>query len=54
MLNLSGYQETKLLYSGNRTLVYRAIQVQTLQAVIIKVLRNSHPNFNELVPFRNQ
>ncbi len=54
MLNLSGYQETKLLYSGNRTLVYRAIQVQTLQPVIIKVLRNSHPSFNELVHFRNQ
>jgi hypothetical protein len=48
MLNLSGYQETKLLSSGNRTLVYRAIQVQTLQPVIIKVLRNYHPNFNEL------
>lgn len=54
MLKLSGYQETKLIYSGNRTLVYRAIQVQTLQPVIIKVLRNPHPSFNELVHFRNQ
>jgi len=54
MLNLAGYQEAKQIYIGNRTLVYRAIQTATEQSVIIKVLRNPHPNFDELVRFRNQ
>ena len=59
MLNLAGYQETKLLYTGTRTLVYRAIQTNDSDTaerrpVVVKVLRNSHPNFNELVKFRNQ
>ncbi|NEP57287.1 MAG: AAA family ATPase [Symploca sp. SIO2G7] len=54
MLNLAGYQETDQLYAGTRTLVYRAIQTTTEQPFIIKVLRNPHPNFNELVQFRNQ
>jgi len=54
MLNLAGYQETDQLYAGTRTLVYQATCSTTEQPVIIKVLRNSHPNFNELVQFRNQ
>ncbi|OZH51237.1 serine/threonine protein kinase [Hydrocoleum sp. CS-953] len=54
MLNLPGYQETKQIYTGTRTLVYRAIRATPRQLVIVKVLRNSHPNFNELVTFRNQ
>ncbi|MEM8640643.1 MAG: AAA family ATPase [Cyanobacteria bacterium P01_G01_bin.54] len=54
ILNLTGYQETEILYTGTRTLVYRAIQVRDQQSVIIKVLRSPHPNFNELVQFRNQ
>ena len=54
MLNLAGYQEIEQIYSGTRTLVYRAIQINDNQPTIIKVLRNSHPNFNELVQFRNQ
>ena len=54
MLNLAGYQETNQIYAGNRTLVYRGIRTSEQQSVIIKVLRNPHPNFNELVRFRNQ
>ena len=54
MLNLAGYQETNLLYDGTRTIVYRAIRAKDSQPVIVKVLRNPHPNFNELVQFRNQ
>ncbi|NER36265.1 MAG: AAA family ATPase [Oscillatoria sp. SIO1A7] len=54
MLNLAGYQEKNLLYSGTRTLVYRAVRATDTRSVIIKVLRNPHPNFNELVQFRNQ
>ncbi|NER93159.1 MAG: AAA family ATPase [Symploca sp. SIO1B1] len=54
MLKLAGYQEVNQIYAGNRTLVYRGIQTTTQQPVIIKVLRNPHPNFQELVRFRNQ
>ncbi|MGB3512467.1 MAG: ATP-binding sensor histidine kinase [Microcoleaceae cyanobacterium] len=54
MLNLAGHQEINRIYTGQRTLVYRAIQETTGKSVIIKVLRNSHPNFNELLQFRNQ
>ena len=54
MLNLAGYQETNLLYAGNRTLVYQAIRSYPRQPAIVKVLRNRHPNFHELVQFRNQ
>ena len=53
-LTLAGYQETTLLYAGTRTLVYRGIRDCDLQPVTIKVLRNPHPNFQELVQFRNQ
>ncbi|NEP59867.1 MAG: AAA family ATPase [Symploca sp. SIO2G7] len=54
MLKLAGYQEVNQIYTGARTLVYRAIQAITEQPVIIKVLRDPHPNFQELVRFRNQ
>ena len=54
MLNLTGYQQTNKIYAGSRTLVYRAIRATDRQSVIIKVLRNPHPNFNELLQFRNQ
>ena len=54
MFNLPGYQETNQIYAGKRTLVYQATQYSTKQSVIIKVLRNPYPNFNELVQFRNQ
>ncbi|MDY7021657.1 MAG: serine/threonine-protein kinase PknK, partial [Cyanobacteriota bacterium] len=54
MLNIAGYQETNPLYSGTRTQVYQAIRTINQKPVIIKVLRNPHPTFNELVQFRNQ
>ncbi|MGD1807699.1 protein kinase domain-containing protein, partial [Dapis sp. BLCC M126] len=54
MLNLPRYKEINPIYTGNRTLVYRGIRCTSQQPVIIKVLRNPHPNFHELVQFRNQ
>ncbi|HBK98359.1 MAG TPA: serine/threonine protein kinase, partial [Microcoleaceae bacterium UBA10368] len=52
--NLSGYQITEQLYGGTRTLVYRGIRTSDKYPVVIKILRNEYPNFNELVQFRNQ
>jgi predicted ATPase/signal transduction histidine kinase/tRNA A-37 threonylcarbamoyl transferase component Bud32 len=52
--NLSGYQITEQLYVGTRTLVYRGIRTRDQYPVVIKLLRNEYPSFNELVQFRNQ
>ena len=52
--NLSGYEITEQLYAGHRTLVYRGVRHQDQVSVVIKLLRNEFPSFNELVQFRNQ
>lgn len=52
--NLSGYQITEQLYAGTRTLVYRGIRTRDQYPVVLKLLRNEYPTFNELVQFRNQ
>ncbi|MEG5176073.1 AAA family ATPase [Microcoleus sp. B3-D7] len=52
--HLSGYEVTEQLYSGTRTLVYRGIRTRDQYPVVIKLLRNEYPSFNELVQFRNQ
>ena len=54
MLNLAGYEEYELLYTGRNTLVYRGVRTSDRHPVAIKVLRNSNPSFQELVQFRNQ
>ncbi|MGD1702954.1 trifunctional serine/threonine-protein kinase/ATP-binding protein/sensor histidine kinase [Dapis sp. BLCC M229] len=54
MLNLPNYYLSESLYQGIRTLVYRGQRICDNKPVIIKVLRNPHPSFNELVQFRNQ
>ncbi|MEG4487972.1 AAA family ATPase [Microcoleus sp. D2_18a_B4] len=52
--NLSGYQITEQLYVGTRTLVYRGIRTRDQYPVVLKLLRNEYPTFNELIQFRNQ
>ncbi|MDY6898522.1 MAG: serine/threonine-protein kinase, partial [Cyanobacteriota bacterium] len=54
MVSISGYQILEQLYNGSRTLVYRGIREAEQKPVIIKILKNSHPDFNELLQFRNQ
>ena len=54
MYDLAGFHKIDQLYTGNRTLVYRAVRIADRQPVIVKVLRNLYPSFNELVRFRNQ
>jgi serine/threonine protein kinase len=51
---LPGYQITEQLYAGSRTLVYRAVRGADQQPVVVKLLKNEHPSFSELVQFRNQ
>ena len=49
-----GYKVNEQLYNGSRTLVYRAVQESNQKPVVIKLLKNPYPNFNELLQFRNQ
>ena len=50
----AGYRLTEQIYAGSRTLVYRGVRESDRTPVVIKLLRNEYPNFNELVGFRNQ
>src|SRR4028119_2127585 len=51
---LLGYHINEQIYAGTRTLVYRGLRCSNGQPVVIKLLRNDFPRFNELVNFRNQ
>lgn len=51
---IAGYQILEPLYSGSRTVVYRAIRQADQSPVVIKLLRRTHPTFSELLQFRNQ
>ncbi len=53
MFSIPGYTVTEELYNGSKTLVYRAIRDDE-KPVVIKLLNNPHPSFNELLQFRNQ
>ncbi|MEH1922889.1 ATP-binding sensor histidine kinase [Nostoc sp.] len=49
-----GYRIIQQLYSGKKTLVYRAIRQKDQQSVILKLMRNEDPNFTEINQFHNQ
>ncbi|MEO1433197.1 MAG: AAA family ATPase, partial [Cyanobacteria bacterium J06633_8] len=54
MVSIPGYDIKEQLYKGSRTLVYRGFREYTQKPVVIKLLKNSYPTFNELQQFRNQ
>jgi predicted ATPase/signal transduction histidine kinase len=51
---IANYQVQELIYSGNRSLAYRAVRDGDQLPVVIKLLKNEYPSFHELVHFRNQ
>ncbi|MEG4584341.1 AAA family ATPase [Microcoleus sp. MOSTC5] len=53
-VQIPNYQIISTVYSGSRTLVYRAIRTSDQLPVVIKILKNDYPTFSELVQFRNQ
>ena len=53
-INISGYYVLEKLYDSSRTLVYRAVREHDQKPVVIKLLKNPHPSFSELLQFRNQ
>ncbi|MEH1765589.1 MAG: AAA family ATPase [Nostoc sp.] len=54
LVSIPGYRIYDLLYSGSRTLVYRGYRETDSLPVVIKLLKNPYPSFNELLSFRNQ
>ena len=53
-IDLPGYTCVEPIYQGSRTIVYRAIQIESQRPVVIKMLRQEYPSFGELIQFRNQ
>ncbi|MEH2267689.1 MAG: AAA family ATPase [Nostoc sp.] len=54
MDKLFNYRISEQLYAGSRTKVYRAIREVDQLPVVIKLLQQEYPTFNELLLFRNQ
>jgi predicted ATPase/signal transduction histidine kinase/GAF domain-containing protein len=54
LVNIPGYLISEELYNGSRTLVYRGYRERDSLPVVIKLLKNPYPTFNELLSFRNQ
>ncbi|MBE9201789.1 MULTISPECIES: ATP-binding sensor histidine kinase [unclassified Nodularia (in: cyanobacteria)] len=52
--SIAGYHFREQIYNGSRTLVYRGERLVDSLPVVIKLLKNPHPSFSELVQFRNQ
>ena len=53
-IDLHNYRIVAPLYESARTLVYRGVRDRDSQPVIVKLLRDEFPAFNDLVQFRNQ
>jgi PAS domain S-box-containing protein len=56
-ITLGGYHLAERIYSGSKTVVYRGVQAVTggeSHSVVIKLLQQDYPTFNDLLQFRNQ
>ncbi|MGD1700028.1 trifunctional serine/threonine-protein kinase/ATP-binding protein/sensor histidine kinase [Dapis sp. BLCC M229] len=53
-IKIGNYQTHELIHQSERTLVYRGINIESGQPIIIKLMAQEYPSFNELVQFRNQ
>ncbi|MBD2450634.1 AAA family ATPase [Nostoc sp. FACHB-152] len=53
-VSIPGYHLVEKIYNGSRTVVYRGYREADSLAIVIKLLKNPYPSFNELVQFRNQ
>nr|MDJ0517257.1 serine/threonine-protein kinase [Trichodesmium sp. MO_231.B1] len=52
--SLTDYEIVELIHESERTIVYRGVAKADTQPVVIKLMRNDFPSFQELVQFRNQ
>ena len=51
---LPGYSIVEQLYESSQTIVYRAVETANQRPVVIKLLQQDYPSFNDLLQFRNQ
>ena len=54
IIKVANYQALELIHESERTLVYRGINLESKQSVVVKLMAQEYPSFNELVQFRNQ
>ncbi|MGF1989926.1 MAG: ATP-binding sensor histidine kinase [Nostoc sp. ZfuVER08] len=54
LVNVSGYRISEIIYTSNRTLVYRGWRESDETPIVIKLLKNPYPSPIELAQFRNQ
>lgn len=54
MLNITGYQVFKQIYTGTRTTVYQGVREQDKTPVILKILHNEYPTPAELAKFKQE
>jgi len=52
--SLSGYEISEVIYDGSKSLVYRGVRQSDQLSVIIKLLKRTLPDHNELLSFRHQ
>ncbi len=53
-LQLPNYQVIEQIYDSNKTVVYRGVCSNSQEPVVIKLLKEEYPTFNEIAKFRNQ
>ena len=54
MINIAGYQIFTQIYESINSKIYRAIQEQDNQAVILKVLKEDYPTPNKLTQYKQE
>jgi predicted ATPase/signal transduction histidine kinase len=53
-VDIPSYSIQEKIYTGSKTVVYRATRSIDQKPVVIKLMQNDYPSFNEIVHFRNQ
>ncbi|MEM9541500.1 MAG: AAA family ATPase [Cyanobacteria bacterium P01_E01_bin.42] len=53
-IELPHYKAVEIVHSSDRTFIYRGKTKEGDRPVIVKLMRNEYPSFEELVRFRNQ
>ncbi|NEQ37505.1 MAG: AAA family ATPase [Okeania sp. SIO3I5] len=53
-IKIANYQAIELIHESARNLVYRGQNVENGEPIVIKLMSQEYPSFNELVQFRNQ
>jgi predicted ATPase/signal transduction histidine kinase len=53
-MQIDGYSITEQIYANKRTLVYRGERISDRSPVVLKLMAQEYPSFEQLLQFRNQ